>query len=73
MPGILTILAWESCGHTAPVYEGGALRSELAVERLQALDEGGGLVNLRSRVRAQAMTGLRAPGVSTGGSWLRWT
>lgn len=60
LPGILTILAWESCSHTAPVYEGDALRSELTVERLQALDQGGGLVNLRSRVRAQRYDGAES-------------
>ena len=39
LPNLLTILAWESCDHTAPVVEGDRLRSEVTVlEKRQHAD-----------------------------------
>jgi acyl dehydratase len=52
LPEIVTIVAWHSCEHLAPVHEGDTLRSELELERLEALSNGGALAHLRSRVRA---------------------
>lgn len=52
LPGLLTVVGWHSCDHTAPVFEGDTLRTELELERLQPLPEGGGLLHLRARAHA---------------------
>jgi acyl dehydratase len=52
VPEIATILGWHSCEHLAPVREGDTLRSELELERIEALAGGGALAHLRSRVVA---------------------
>jgi acyl dehydratase len=53
LPDLLTIVAWHSCDHLGPVYEGDTLHSELELERLEPLpDDNGALAHLRSRVRA---------------------
>jgi len=52
LPNLVTIVAWHSCDHLGPVREGDTLRSTLELERSEPLPEGGGLVHLRSRVRA---------------------
>ncbi len=52
LPNLVTIIAWHSCDHLAPVREGDTLRSTLEFERGEPLPGGGGLVHLRSRVRA---------------------
>lgn len=51
LPSLVTILAWHGCDHLAPVYEGDTLHSELELERIDPVP-GGGLLHLRSRVRA---------------------
>ena len=51
LPNLVTILAWHSCDHLAPVREGDTLRSTIELEQTQPLASGG-LVHLRSRVRA---------------------
>jgi acyl dehydratase len=53
LPNLLAILAWHSCDHLAPVREGDTLRSTLELEACEPLPNGGGLVHLRSRVRAE--------------------
>jgi acyl dehydratase len=53
LPNLVTVVAWHGCDHLGPVYEGDTLHSELELERTEPLDGGGGLVHLRSRVRAQ--------------------
>jgi acyl dehydratase len=55
VPEIATILAWRSCDHTAPVYEGDTLTSTLAIEQLTPLQgkHGGALAHLRSQVLAR--------------------
>ena len=54
LPNLVTIVAWHSCDHLAPVREGDTLRSTLDLERVEPCFQGGGrLVHLRSRVRAQ--------------------
>ncbi|HTR74266.1 MAG TPA: MaoC family dehydratase [Solirubrobacterales bacterium] len=45
-PALLTVVAWRSCDHVGPVYEGDTLRSRVALERLEPLAEGGGLAYL---------------------------
>jgi acyl dehydratase len=57
LPGLVTILAWQSCDHTGPVNEDDTLHSEIAVERCEPLSGGGGLVQLRSRVRSTGRGG----------------
>jgi acyl dehydratase len=52
IPNLLTVLAWHSCDHTAPVHEGDLLSSAVEVERVSPLPRGGALLHLRSRVRA---------------------
>lgn len=52
LPNLVTIVAWHGCDHLAPVHEGDTLHSELELEQVEPLDGGGGLVHLRSRVRA---------------------
>jgi acyl dehydratase len=52
LPSIVTIAGWHSCDHLAPVHEGDTLRSSITVERVDALPAAGGLVHLRSLVRA---------------------
>ena len=46
IPAVATILAWRSCEHIAPVFEGDVLRTELCVEELLP----GGIVELRAQV-----------------------
>jgi acyl dehydratase len=52
LPNLVTIVAWHSCDHVGPVREGDSLRSSIELERIEPLESGGGLVHLRSRVRA---------------------
>ncbi|HYF24959.1 MAG TPA: hotdog domain-containing protein, partial [Baekduia sp.] len=47
LPGLVTVLAWRSCDHLGPVFEGDRLASTVEVE---AVD--GSLVDLRVRVAA---------------------
>lgn len=53
VPSLVTIVAWHSCDHLGPVFEGDTLHSGVELERLQPLPAGGGLAYLRSRVRAE--------------------
>ena len=57
IPELVTIVAWEGCDHTGPVYEGDTLRSTVTVTGREALPGGGGLVGLRSLVRARRTDG----------------
>jgi acyl dehydratase len=57
LPGLVTILGWHACDHTAPVFEGDTLRSQLELERREPLPGGGGLLHLRSRVTAARADG----------------
>ncbi len=52
LPNLITILAWAGCDHLAPVFEGDVLATEVALEAVHPLAGGGGLVELRARVRA---------------------
>ncbi|MDV3128519.1 acyl dehydratase [Mycobacterium sp. 21AC1] len=47
LPNLVTVLGWESCDHTGPVYENDTLFSELHVESAEA-----GVLRLRSLVYA---------------------
>lgn len=54
LPSMVTVTGWQSCDHLAPVREGDTLRSTITVEQVDYLPGGGGLVYLRSLVRADA-------------------
>jgi acyl dehydratase len=60
LPNLATVLSWRSCDHTAPVYEGDTLYSELHIESAESTEDGG-VLGLRSLVYAVAdnETGLR--------------
>jgi acyl dehydratase len=60
LPNLVTIVAWHGCDHLAPVREGDTLRSTLELERTEPFASGGGLVHLRSRVRADREGGSQA-------------
>jgi acyl dehydratase len=53
LPNLVTIVGWHGCDHLAPVFEDDTLYSELELTEIEPLQDGGGLVHLRSRVRAQ--------------------
>jgi acyl dehydratase len=52
LPDLATIVAWHSCDHLAPVFEGDTLASAIELERKEPLARGGALLHLRSRMRA---------------------
>lgn len=51
LPNLVTILAWRSCDHTGPVFEGDVLRTEVTVDAVQPLAQGG-IVDLHAEVWA---------------------
>jgi len=51
LPNLVTVLGWESCEHTGPVYEGDTLYSEVHVESATSTGQGG-VLRLRSVVYA---------------------
>jgi 2-methylfumaryl-CoA hydratase len=57
-PNLLTIVGWRRCDHTAPVFEGDVLRSEVTVTGKRPLDAGG-LLELAVQVFAER--GSEAP------------
>jgi acyl dehydratase len=53
LPNIATVLGWESCDHTGPVYEDDTLYSEMHVDgAVPVADHRGGVLKLRSLVYA---------------------
>jgi 2-methylfumaryl-CoA hydratase len=69
LPNLVTVLAWRSCEHTAPVFEGDILRSEVTVVALHPLADGG-MVDLAVRVFAER--GPQAPEAGTDILVLDW-
>jgi acyl dehydratase len=59
LPSLVTVAAWHGCDHLGPVLEGDTLRSTISVEQVDPLPGGGGLVHLRSQVRAEARASPR--------------
>jgi len=57
IPGIATILAWKSCEHIGPVFEGDVLRTELSVQDRSER----GVVGLRARVSSVRPSAEVAP------------
>lgn len=54
LPSLVTVTGWDGCDHLGPVHEGDTLRSTVTVERVDYVPGGGGLIRLRSLVRADA-------------------
>jgi acyl dehydratase len=52
LPDLATVLAWRSCDHLGPTFEGDLLRSEITLEELEPLPDGG-LLLARILVSAQ--------------------
>ena len=53
LPDLVTVLGWQSCDHTGPVYEGDTLYSEVHVEAVTPRPGGAGIaLTLRSLVYA---------------------
>jgi acyl dehydratase len=61
LPSLVTVAAWHGCDHVGPVHEGDTLRSTISVEQVDPLPGAGGLVHLRSQVRAEAPMTEPAP------------
>jgi acyl dehydratase len=57
IPSIATVVAWKSCDHIGPVFEGDVLRTELSVEDTAER----GIVGLRARVSSVRTDALPAP------------
>ncbi|MGH8930638.1 MAG: MaoC family dehydratase [Egibacteraceae bacterium] len=51
LPDLVTILAWRSCDHSGPVFEGDVLRTEVSVEAVHPLADGA-MIDLRAIVHA---------------------
>ena len=60
LPRLATILAWASCDHLGPVFEGDVLRTEVHVEGVE-MTAHGGLVDLRALVSAHRPDVEEAP------------
>jgi acyl dehydratase len=56
LPDLATILAWESCDHLGPSFEGDRLRTRIEITDLRPLADGG-LVHLRVRSTAAGDAG----------------
>ena len=52
LPDLATVLAWRSCDHLGPTFEADLLRSEITLEELEPLPDGG-LLHARIIVSAQ--------------------
>jgi acyl dehydratase len=55
LPNLATVLGWQSCDHTGPVYEGDTLYSQLHIDSADPTDNGG-VLGLRSLVYAVSET-----------------
>jgi acyl dehydratase len=53
LPNLVTVAAWRSCDHLAPVFEGDVLRSVVTVEAAALLAAGGALADLRVETTAR--------------------
>jgi acyl dehydratase len=72
LPNLVTILAWRGCDHLAPVFEHDMLSTIVSVEALHPLRNGGGLVDLRARVRAERGAEAQANGQPKEADVLDW-
>lgn len=62
LPNLVTLLAWRSCDHTAPVFEYDILRTELEIVEKHPLAGEGGLVDFRASVFAERAAGSESAG-----------
>lgn len=72
LPNIVTILAWRGCDHLAPVFEGDMLATEVSIEAVHPLPNGGGLVDLRARVHAERNAEAQRAGQPAEADVLDW-
>jgi acyl dehydratase len=70
LPNLVTLLAWRSCDHTEPVFEGDVLRTEFSIDAKHALTSSGGLVDLHAVVHAAR--GDQAPTPGADATVLDW-
>ena len=70
LPNLVTLIAWRSCDHTEPVFEGDILRTEFTIDARHTLASGGGLVDLHAVVHAAR--GDQAPTLGEDVSVLDW-
>jgi acyl dehydratase len=54
LPEMMTLLAWRSCDHLAPVFEGDMIETRIEVAGLRPLASGGGLADLRAVAQGRA-------------------
>jgi acyl dehydratase len=57
LPDLVTVVAWRSCDHLAPVFEGDVLQSVVAVEAIEPLQAAGALAELHVRTAAKRSKG----------------
>jgi 2-methylfumaryl-CoA hydratase len=62
LPNLVTLVAWRSCDHTAPVFENDILRTEVEIGSKHPLAAGGGLVDLNVEVFAERGDQAPEPG-----------
>jgi acyl dehydratase len=48
LPDLATVLAWHSCDHTGPTFEGDLVRTVVTIEKLEPLADGG-LVHFQAK------------------------
>jgi citrate lyase beta subunit/acyl dehydratase len=60
LPDLATVLAWHSCDHLGPTFEGDLLRTTITLQTLEPLPDGG-LVHFRARTTAQGPGADAAP------------
>jgi len=67
LPEMVTIVAWRSCDHLAPVFEGDMIETRIEVAGLRPLRSGSGLADLRAVVTAEhGASGQKALKVAPG-------
>ena len=64
LPNLLTILAWDSCDHTAPVLENDRLRTEVGIVEVVPAPRGSGGSLLRLHVESFAARGAIVAGTA---------
>jgi acyl dehydratase len=62
LPNLVTLLAWRSCDHTEPVFEGDILHTEFSIDAKHPLAGGSGLIDLRAVVHATRGDQAQTPG-----------
>lgn len=61
VPDLVTIVAWRSCEHTGPVFEGDVVGTTVTVEGIHDLERGGRLLDLRAVVASTAPDSTDGP------------